>query len=93
MGTLAIIGAILAALSAAGGFAGKALSDKSDRENVNDFGQKTDDSGKGVSVASDVTGLIAQTLSFADGFGTNMRNLSANRMFNNALKMKGPFKI
>ena len=66
MGTTAIISGILALLSTIGGMTGKALTNKNSRENVNAMATQ-DDSGKGVSIASDITGLASQMLSFADG--------------------------
>lgn len=86
MGTFAIISGILALLSTIGGVTGKALSDKSARENVNAMAT-VDDSSKGVGIASDITGIASNMLSFAG----NMP--SADRLFNQALKNKGPFNF
>lgn len=79
MGTTAIISGVLALLSMIGGMTGKALSNKNARENVNAMAEQ-DDSGKGVSIASDVTGLASQMLSFADGLP------SSDRLFNKSMK-------
>lgn len=86
MGTFSIISAVLALLSTVGGITGKALNDKSSRENVNAMAT-VDDSSKGVGIASDITGLASNMLSFAG----NMP--SADRLFNKALKNKGPFNF
>lgn len=86
MGTFSIISGILALLSTVGAITGKALSDKSSRENVNAMAT-VDDSAKGVGIASDVTGIASQMLSFAG----NMP--SADRLFNQAMKNKGPFNF
>ncbi len=86
MGTFSIISAVLALLSTVGGITGKALSNKSARENVNSMAT-VDDSSKGVGIASDITGLASNMLSFAG----NMP--SADRLFNKALKNKGPFNF
>lgn len=86
MGTFSIISGILALLSTVGGITGKALNDKSSRENVNAMAT-VDDSAKGIGIASDITGLASNMLSFAG----NMP--SADRLFNKALKNKGPFNF
>lgn len=86
MGTFSIISGILALLSTIGGVTGKALSNKSARENVNAMAT-VDDSSKGVGIASDVTGIASNMLSFAG----NMP--SADRLFNKALKNQGPFNF
>lgn len=86
MGTFSIISGILALLSTLGGITGKALSNKSARENVNAM-STVDDSAKGVGIASDITGLASNMLSFAG----NMP--SADRLFNKALKNQGPFNF
>lgn len=86
MGTFSIISAVLALLSTVGGITGKALSNKSARENVNAMAT-VDDSSKGVGIASDITGLASNMLSFAG----NMP--SADRLYNKALKNKGPFNF
>ena len=86
MGTFSIISAVLALLSTVGGITGKALNNKSARENVNAMAT-VDDSSKGVGIASDITGLASNMLSFAG----NMP--SADRLFNKALKNKGPFNF
>lgn len=86
MGTFSIIAGILSLLSTIGGVTGKALSDKSSRENVNSMAT-VDDSSKGVGIASDITGIASNMLSFAG----NMP--SADRLFNKALKNQGPFNF
>lgn len=86
MGTFSIISGILALLSTLGGITGKALSDKSSRENVNSMAT-VDDSSKGVGIASDITGLASNMLSFAG----NMP--SSDRLFNKALQNKGIFNF
>lgn len=86
MGTFSIISGILALLSTLGGITGKALSDKSSRENVNSMAI-VDDSSKGVGIASDITGLASNMLSFAG----NMP--SADRLFNKSLQNKGIFNF
>ena len=86
MGTFSIISAVLALLSTVGGITGKALSNKSARENVNAMAT-VDDSSKGVGIASDVTGLASNLLSFAGNLP------SADRLYNKALKNKGPFSF
>lgn len=92
MGITAIIGGILALLSTVGGIAGKSISEKNARENVNGMASQ-DDSGKGVSVASDVTGLAAQALSFVSGFGTSPSLPDSTKMMNKAISQTGPFSI
>jgi hypothetical protein len=84
MGTFAIISGILSLLSTIGGVTGKVLSDKSARENVNSQAV-VNDSGKGIGLASDVTGMLSNMLSFAG----NMP--SADRLYNKALQNKGRF--
>lgn len=84
MGTFSIIAGILSLLSTIGGVTGKALSDKSSRENVNSMAT-VDDSSKGVGIASDITGIASDMLSFAG----NMP--SADRLYNKALQNKGRF--
>lgn len=69
MGTTAIIAGILSLLASIGGFAGKKLHDKNAREMTNAM-SNVDDSSKGITVASDVTGLAAQALSMFSGFGS-----------------------
>ena len=86
MGTFSIIAGILSLLSTVGGMTGTALQDKSNRENVNSMAT-VDDSAKGVGIASDVTGLASQMLSFAGNLP------SSDRMFNRALQNKGPFNF
>lgn len=86
MGTFSIISAILAMLSTVGGITGKALSDKSSRENVNSMAT-VDDPAKGVGIASDVTGLASQMLSFAGNLP------SSDRLFNKALQNHGRFNF
>lgn len=77
MGTFSIISGILALLSTVGGITGKALNDKSSRENVNAMAT-VDDSAKGIGIASDVTGIASQMLSFVNNLP------SADRLFNKA---------
>lgn len=84
MGTFSIIAGILSLLSTIGGVTGKVLSDKSSRENVNSEAV-VNDSSKGVGLASDVTGVLSNMLSFAG----NMP--SADRLYNKALQNKGRF--
>lgn len=84
MGTFSIIAGILSLLSTIGGVTGKALSDKSSRENVNSMAT-VDDSSKGIGIASDITGIASNMLSFAG----NMP--SADRLYNKALQNKGRF--
>lgn len=87
MGTTAIISGILALLASVGGIAGSKLSEKSHKEAVNGMAvQDTNDSGKGVSIASDITGLAAQALSFASGFGTSDELPHATRTWNKFVK-------
>lgn len=86
MGTFSIISGILALLSTVGGITGKALNDKSSRENVNAMAT-VDDSSKGVGIASDITGIASNMLSFAG----NMP--SADRLYNKALQNKGLFNF
>lgn len=84
MGTFSIISGILALLSSIGGITGKALSDKSSRENVNSMAN-VDDSSKGVGIASDITGIASQMLSFAGNLP------SADRLFNKATPRNLPY--
>ncbi len=84
MGTFSIISGILALLSTLGGITGKALNDKSQRENVNSMAN-VDDSAKGVGIASDITGIASQMLSFAGNLP------SADRLFNKATPRNLPF--
>lgn len=86
MGTVAIIAGILSLLSTIGGIAGQALSKKADRENVNDFGQPTSNAGDGISIASDISGMAAQALSFADGFGSMFSKPNSTQIGISALK-------
>lgn len=86
MGTFSIIAGILSLLSTIGGVTGKALSDKSSRENVNSMAT-VDDSSKGIGIASDITGIASDMLSFAG----NMP--SADRLYNKALQNKGRFNF
>lgn len=86
MGTFSIIAGILSLLSTIGGVTGKALSDKSGRENVNSMAT-VDDSSKGIGIASDITGIASNMLSFAG----NMP--SADRLYNKALQNKGRFNF
>lgn len=86
MGTFSIISGILALLSTVGGITGKALSDKSSRENVNSMAT-VDESAKGVGIASDVSGILSNMLSFVG----NMP--SSDRLYNKALQNRGPFNF
>lgn len=69
MGTTAIIAGVLSLLASIGGFAGKKLHDKNAREMSNAMSD-VDDSSKGITVASDITGMASQALSMFSGFGS-----------------------
>lgn len=92
MGIAAIIGGILALLSTVGGIAGKCISNSNARQNVNGMATQ-DDSGQGVSIASDITGLASQALSFVSGFGSSPSLPDSTKMMNKALSQTGPFSI
>lgn len=92
MGVTAIIAGVLALLSTVGGIAGNAINNKKSKEAVNGMAVQ-DNSAQGVSIASDITGLASQALSFASGFGTSPSLPNANKMMNKALSQTGPFAI
>lgn len=80
MGITAIISGILAILSTIGGVTSSQLQKKDDRENVN--GLADSGASKGVSIASDITGMASQMLSFVDGFGSMGRMPSTDKLMN-----------
>lgn len=80
MGITAIISGILAVLSTIGGITSSQLQKKDDRENIN--GLADSGAAKGVSIASDITGLASQMLGFVDGFGSMGRLPSVDKLMN-----------
>lgn len=80
MGIAAIISGILALLSTIGGISSSQLQKKDDRENVN--GLADSGASKGISIASDITGLASQMLGFVDGFGSMGRLPSPDKLMN-----------
>nr|DAG71899.1 MAG TPA: hypothetical protein [Microviridae sp.] len=80
MGITAIISGILAILSTIGGVTSSQLQKKDDRDNVN--GLADSGASKGVSIASDITGMASQMLSFVDGFGSMGRLPSTDKIMN-----------
>lgn len=89
MGITAIISGILAILSTIGGITSSQLQKKDDRENVN--GLADSGASKGVSIASDITGLASQMLGFVDGFGPMASKPSTGKMFNQEIGKTGFF--
>lgn len=85
MGTTAIIAGVLSLLASIGGFAGKKLHDKNAREMTNAMSD-VDDSSKGITVASDITGLAAQTLGMFSGFGTSPSKPNSTQAVNEYMK-------
>lgn len=80
MGITAIISGILAILSTIGGVTSSQLQKKDNRENVN--GLADSGASKGVSIASDITGMASQMLGFVDGFGSMGRIPSTDKIMN-----------
>jgi hypothetical protein len=80
MGITAIISGILAILSTIGGVTSSQLQKKDNRENVN--GLADSGSSRGVSIASDITGMASQMLGFVDGFGSMGRLPSTDKIMN-----------
>lgn len=80
MGITAIISGILAILSTIGGVTSSQLQKKDERENVN--GLADSGASKGVSIASDITGMASQMLGFVDGFGSMGRLPSTDKIMN-----------
>lgn len=80
MGITAIISGILAILSTIGGVTSSQLRKKDNRENVN--GLADSGASKGVSLASDITGMASQMLGFVDGFGSMGRIPSTDKIMN-----------
>lgn len=85
MGTTAIIAGVLSLLASIGGFAGKKLHDKNAREMTNAMSD-VDDSSKGITIASDVTGMAAQALSMFSGFGSLPSKPNAMQAATEAMK-------
>lgn len=89
MGIAAIISGILAVLSTIGGITSSQLQKKDDRQNVN--GLADSGASKGISIASDITGLASQMLGFVDGFGSMASKPSTGKMFNQEIGKIGFF--